>query len=144
MKKILILISFIWELPQLIIGILYLIVMRVKFKSRYRLSFIFAFNKYSEFGISFGKVIALPSEDSQMELLAHEYGHSIQSMMLGPFYLFVVGLTSSMRYLYYALKSKNEMDEAKKMKIWEEYYRGFPESWANNLAQKYYKAELSK
>lgn len=57
----------------------------------------------------------------------HEYGHSIQSRMLGPLYLPVVGVTSSARAIY-ALGYR-EVTGRK----WDRYYAGFPEDWADRL-----------
>ena len=39
------------------------------------------------------------------ELLVHEYGHTIQSLSLGPFYLLVVGLSSAIWYNASRLKA---------------------------------------
>ena len=42
-------------------------------------------------GISLGKFIFAPDDE---KLLSHEYGHTKQSLVLGPFYLIVVGIPS--------------------------------------------------
>lgn len=57
----------------------------------------------------------------------HEYGHSIQSRLLGPLYLPVVGVTSSARAAY-ALVYRELRG-----KKWDRYYDGFPEDWADRL-----------
>lgn len=57
----------------------------------------------------------------------HEYGHALQSRMLGPLYLFVVGVPSSLRVAYASAQW------IVTRKPWEGYYDGFPESWADRL-----------
>ncbi len=58
---------------------------------------------------------------------AHEYGHSIQSRMLGPLYLPVIGVPSTMRVAYAVAY------RAMHGRRWDGYYRGFPEKWADEL-----------
>lgn len=57
----------------------------------------------------------------------HEYGHALQSRLLGPAYLLVVGVPSVLRVVY-----ANAQWVATK-KPWDAYYDGFPESWADRL-----------
>ena len=50
-------------------------------------------------GFSLGSFIFMPeawSEVTRKQVLVHEYGHSVQSLILGPLYLPVVGLPSVM------------------------------------------------
>jgi hypothetical protein len=61
---------------------------------------------------------------------AHEYGHAIQSVLLGPLYLPIIGVTSLSRVAYdriYRLLWKRQ---------WGGYYKGFPEHWADRLGNK--------
>ncbi len=57
----------------------------------------------------------------------HEYGHALQSRMLGPLYLIVVGVPSSLRVAYASTQWLFTR------KPWEGYYDGFPERWADRL-----------
>ena len=57
----------------------------------------------------------------------HEYGHALQSRLLGPFYLPIVGIPSTMRVAYAALQYVFTK------KPWDGYYDGFPENWADRL-----------
>lgn len=57
----------------------------------------------------------------------HEWGHSVQSRMLGPLYLLVVGVPSSARAAYAFVH--RELRGTK----WDRYYAGFPENWADRL-----------
>lgn len=57
----------------------------------------------------------------------HEYGHALQSRLLGPLYLPVVGIPSSLRVAYAAAQYLFTK------KPWDGYYDGFPENWADRL-----------
>jgi hypothetical protein len=59
----------------------------------------------------------------------HEYGHSLQSRLLGPLYLPIVGLASEMRVAY-ALVYRCWTGRR-----WSGYYDGFPENWADRLGK---------
>lgn len=50
----------------------------------------------SHAGLSLGLFIFTPAEDDRMysEIRTHEYGHTFQSLILGPLYLLVVGVIS--------------------------------------------------
>ena len=57
----------------------------------------------------------------------HEYGHTVQSRMLGPLFLLVVGIPSVSRVIYAHWYYRKHGKE------WTGYYRGFPEKWAERL-----------
>lgn len=58
----------------------------------------------------------------------HEYGHSLQSRLLGPLYLPLVGVPSSARVAY-AIAYRRLTGRR-----WDGYFRGYPEDWADRLA----------
>ncbi len=68
-------------------------------------------------------------EELSERLLVHEYGHTIQSLILGPFYLIVMGIPSTLWGFvpYFYKKRTNE-------KI--SYFSFFTEKWANYLGEK--------
>ena len=66
------------------------------------------------------------------QIITHEYGHSIQSLLLGPFYLAVIGLPS---LLWSALPQL----ETWRRKNGKDYYWLYCESWANFLGNKFTK-----
>lgn len=88
-------------------------------------------------GLSLGPFVFVPAEaDGAYEgpgparqLRAHEYGHTLQSLLLGPLYLVLIVLPS----LVWA-----------GMPYWSRwrvrrgfsYYRFYPEAWANKLARR--------
>lgn len=82
---------YIWQLPQNILGLLFLLLIRGEEKhSLCGISFYYA--KVFAGGISLGKYIILGYKCDKS--VRHEYGHCLQSKMLGPLYLLVVGLPS--------------------------------------------------
>lgn len=64
----------------------------------------------------------------QDDYIKHEYGHSIQSKMLGPLYLFIIGLPSFLwAWLGDNYRAKHNRS----------YYDFYTESWANKLGGAY-------
>lgn len=57
-------------------------------------------------------------------LLVHEYGHTIQSLVLGPLYLLVIGIPSTVWGFWPALNRKRQQEELS-------YFAFFTERWAN-------------
>ena len=70
----------------------------------------------------------IPDEELSQRLLVHEYGHTIQSLILGPLYLIVMGIPSTLwGFLpYYQHKRNNGVS----------YFTFFTEKWANFLGEK--------
>ncbi len=61
-------------------------------------------------------------------LLVHEYGHTIQSLILGPLYLIVMGIPSTLwGFLPNLAKKRREQGLS--------YFSFFTESWANALGE---------
>lgn len=68
-------------------------------------------------------------EELSRRLLVHEYGHTIQSLILGPLYLIVIGIPSTLwGFLPYCNK-KREKEQLS-------YFSFYTESWANSLGEK--------
>ena len=61
-------------------------------------------------------------------VLAHEYGHSLQSLILGPLYLFAVGVPS---FIWCNLPYFQRMRKTKG----KSYYSVYPENWADRLGK---------
>lgn len=63
-------------------------------------------------------------------LLVHEYGHTIQSILLGPFYIFAIGVPSLLWAglpLFSKIRSKKVLS----------YFSFYTECWANCLGEKF-------
>lgn len=83
--------AYIWQLPQNLLGLLFLLFIRGE--ERHTLNGIsFYYAKDFRGGISLGRYIILG--DKRERSVRHEFGHCIQSRMLGPLYLIVIGLPS--------------------------------------------------
>lgn len=72
------------------------------------------------YGYCLGKWIFVNPNSPDGNLLMHEYGHYLQSLILGPLYMFVIFVPSWIHYLI--------DPEA------EDYHSFYTESWANRLS----------
>lgn len=129
MKKFLFyLIEFTWALPQnLVGGIAYLILSRKHEHERFHNSVITYVEKKGFGGVSIGIFIFI-NPDKKQDLLhdvrIHEYGHTIQSLFLGPVWPFIIALPSVIWCGVPALiKYRKEHDVS--------YYWLYCEGWAN-------------
>ena len=79
-------------------------------------------------GLSLGAFIFVPKNCSA-SLYVHEYGHTIQSLMLGPVYLLAIGLPSLVwARSPYLCRRRTERGTS--------YYSFWPERWANHLGER--------
>jgi hypothetical protein len=74
-------------------------------------------------GICLGEFIFV--RGNSPKTIAHEYGHSRQSMILGPIYLLIVGLPSIIQA---GLANMNPRSDWMR-----NYYKRYPENWADKL-----------
>lgn len=65
-------------------------------------------------------------------LLVHEYGHTVQSLILGPLYLPIIGIPSAI-WLNTPRFSQRRRDAQSS------YYAFFTERWANRLGERFLK-----
>lgn len=114
MKK---LFLYIWQWPQNILGLLFLLFIRGEEKHKLG-DITFYYSKGFSGGISLGNYIIVGSKWEKT--IRHEYGHCIQSMMLGWLYLIVVGLPSILHAAICACRKHS-------------YHDFFTEKWADKL-----------
>ena len=133
MKYIRNLILFIWQLPQHIVAIIYFgyLVMMCKdlgVDSRYKQAIVIPCVMRG--AVTLGNYVFVGLNSEYKETVKHELGHTIQSKILGPLYLIIIGIPSitycGLRRLFPSLRKKN-------------YYDFYTERWANNLSKKYIK-----
>ena len=133
MKYIRNLILFIWQLPQHIVALIYFgyLVMMCKdlgVDSRYKQAIVIPCVMRG--AITLGNYVFVGLNSEYKETVKHELGHTIQSKILGPLYLIVIGIPSitycGLRRLFPSLRKKN-------------YYDFYTEKWANYLSEKYIK-----
>ncbi len=68
-------------------------------------------------------------EELSQRLLVHEYGHTIQSLILGPLYLIVIGIPSTLWGFLPCCNKKRAKEQLS-------YFSFYTESWANSLGEK--------
>lgn len=110
----------IWQLPQNLIGWILSLFYRVDNKVNYKDRVVRVCKGFPG-GISLGETIIVkyyPNSKETWNYTKHEYGHSVQSKWLGPFYLFVIGIPS----LLHAW-----------IGFTENYYDFYTEKWADKL-----------
>lgn len=110
----------IWEFPQLLLGITLTLVYRAKLVHKIPNAWVFKVNGFS--GISLSRLILIRNMGSKT--IKHEYGHSIQSRILGPLYLIVIGLPSIIHNL---VSRKTHCN----------YSHFYTERWADKLGKVY-------
>jgi len=126
------LVQFTWGILQTFIGLIVYIIVKILKKAKeeynYKGAHITVFGK-NWGGISLGKfVFFCPgySEEYREKTKKHEWGHTIQSMILGPLYLIVVGIPSSVwNQCFREYRKKNNVD----------YYSFFCEKWADSIGK---------
>lgn len=129
MKKTLL---YIWQLPQNLLGLLVIKATRAELSTlfvngdqpyyRSRLD-------HCSFGVCLGEYIIFGAYTASIIGWKHEAGHRLQSRMLGPLYLLVVGLPSVARNIWDRIAHRSW--GVTRRANW--YYRGYPENWANRL-----------
>lgn len=130
-------IKWIWQLPQNLIG--FLLTRKCEYKSvRYMGTNDRQVNVYFKLsffrsGISLGDYIILDywycGKACSTQAVTHEYGHSRQSLILGWFYLPLVGLPSIIGNIWDRLFHKKWSSDQREK--W--YYSRYPENWADKL-----------
>ena len=133
MKYIRNLILFIWQLPQHIVALIYFgyLVMMCKdlgVDSRYKQATVIPCIMRG--AVTLGNYVFVGLNSEYRKTVKHELGHTIQSKILGPLYLIIIGIPSitycGLRRIFPSLRKKN-------------YYNFYTEKWANNLSEKYIK-----
>lgn len=150
MKKALFyILQFTWCLPQTLVGLVVFLVCKIRKADtlRYKCTVVSVFpNKQGS--VSLGMFIMvhdtpLTDETDKMkfdvydpllkcrigqadDLLRHEYGHTIQSMILGPLFLLVIGLPSIIwAGLFAGYRQKHKVS----------YYAFYTERWADRISK---------
>ena len=127
------LILFIWQLPQHIVALIYFgyLVMMCKdlgVDSRYKQAIVIPCVMRG--AVTLGCYVFVGLNSEYRKTVKHELGHTIQSKILGPLYLIVIGIPSitycGLRRIFPSLRKKN-------------YYNFFSEKSANYLSEKYIK-----
>ncbi len=129
-KHIISLLNLTWGLVQTLLGfVLFLITLPFCSKVYIYEGSIVSRIKLS-FGVSLGLFIISDLRRAH-KTVKHEYGHCIQSMVLGPLYLLTVGVVSPSRNIWSRIMYK--VKHIRKLLVLRWYYSGWPENWADKL-----------
>ena len=115
-----------WELPQTLLGICYYLYLklcgRLISKHSFKAQTVEVVYEGS-YGVSLGKYLFCGNLNYLPNRVLHEYGHSRQSLILGPFYLIVIGIPA------YAWNRMKRLGWFKSI----DYYSFYTERWADSL-----------
>lgn len=138
----------VWGFPQTFIGFLLFCFYGRCEHAVYRGAVVTYWGKRE--GLSLGLFIFLPSEahisltdvsqprqDRSMHLHTHEYGHTIQSLFFGPFYLLIIGIPSLLWASFPPLARRWKEGERG-------YYSFITERFADRLAARFVSSENSQ
>lgn len=125
------LIQWTWGFPQSLIGLI-MSLMQGKCKRELYNGALITYHSGNWGGISLGMFIIMNGHRPPIwtkGARVHEYGHTIQSLILGPLYLFIIGIPS---FLWANSKKHNVLRDNGQ----ESYFDFYPEYWANSLGAK--------
>lgn len=124
MKIIINFLLYIWQLPQNLLGLVLVAILRPEY-TYYFCDGRLHYAKRMRGGISLGRYIIVNEQlkDYTGRTERHEYGHCRQSQMLGPLYLPIIGLPSLLHAAFYRYDQANPSG----------YYRFYTERWADKL-----------
>lgn len=136
LKVILDILLYIWQLPQHILALIWMLVCRIKFgkpeKEIYRGRLYLHYPKWN-CGVSLGNYILLgPYYRNDQMTKDHEWGHTRQSLIFGPLYLLIVGLISGIGNRYDVMFHTKERGWTY-AQSYKWYYNQPIEKWADNL-----------
>lgn len=116
--------KFIWQFPQNLIALIYREYLDGKgmiLAIEYYKGVIIYYTKYIVGNISLGDSIFI-SATASGRIMKHEWGHTRQSLILGPLYLIVIGIPS---IIWASVHKKIAPDTS--------YFNFFTEKWADKL-----------
>lgn len=132
MKLLRILLAITWEIPQTLLGLLLLLMTHGYGRKNDKLEYASVFWRVVKWGVSLGPIIILGKlydinfdKEKEIQVEKHEHGHTVQSMIFGPFYLLVIGLPS----IFF-----NILTRFKVLSL-NSYYTRYPENWADKLGK---------
>ena len=116
--------KFIWQLPQVIVAFLYYLYLKymdeIMDTCTYQGAIVFI-KRNPTGSVTLGQHIFL-SPRATDNTIRHEWGHTRQSLMLGPLYLIIIGIPSILWAVTHKVIAPGK-----------NYYDFYTESWANKL-----------
>lgn len=133
------LLQFTWGIPQNLLGFLLFLLVPKKDVRRFHRAVACTWKKKGSLSLGMFLFLSdavpskkhLPDQENTIlsRLTVHEYGHSIQSIILGPLYLPVIGLPSFLWAELPALRKRRRKSGIS-------YFSLYTERWANALGEK--------
>ncbi len=128
-----------WGFLQSLLGLIYLLLLGRQKHEWYGLSLMTVFDPeegslYQIGSVSLGMFIFVVGREGKANptIAAHEYGHTFQSLLLGPLYLFLIGIpSSSWAYRY---RKHGAAYAAKGIAYTSRYPENWAESWGRRSA----------
>lgn len=125
-----------WGIPQTLLGFIYFLKYMDKDHSLYHCSILTKWDRQD--GISLGLFIFVPNDKKASKglqgyykkIAIHEYGHTIQSLILGPLYLPIIGIVSLFWSTHPGFK---RMRQERNLP----YSYCFTEKWADTLGEQF-------
>ena len=114
----------VYEVIQNTIGLLEFKIKGLKINHKFKDSNIVYINYFDSH--VWGKWIFINPNTDDKIIFRHEYGHRIQSYIIGPLYVFVIYIPSYIHYKIFNLSGKD----------WSEYYNFYTERLADLLSRK--------
>ena len=118
-----------WGFPQSLLGLIYRLVYKNCPRTEYRGTIVTHWPKSGSMGV--GMFLFLGTNggaEHKAQVLVHEFGHSVQSLILGPLFLPIMGIPS---FLWANLPLCRRLRKEKGIS----YYKFYPERNANWLGQ---------
>ncbi len=118
-----------WGFPQTLLGAIIWIFCRKCPRDTYRGTIVTHWNMGGSLGVGMFLFIGkCRSENIRKQVIVHEFGHSVQSLILGPLFLPIMGFPS---FLWCNLPWCEKLRKEKGVS----YYSFYPESTANTLGK---------
>ena len=138
-----------WGLPQTLLGAIVFLVLRPEQRGWFHGALVSTWPKVSSVSLGLFVFVAdsiVSSDETSLsdpkrpllrQVIAHEYGHTIQSLILGPLYLPLIGIPS---VLWANLPACRRRRKSKGRS----YYRFYTERFANYLSKRLMDLEVPK
>lgn len=118
-----------WGFPQSLLGLIFRLVYKDCQRTEYHGTVVTHWPKGGSMGVGMYLFLGTGgNEDCRAQVLVHEFGHSVQSMILGPLFLPIMGIPS---FLWANLPRCRRLRREKNIS----YYKFYPERSANRLGQ---------
>jgi len=124
-----------WGIVQNLVGLIIFLMNIRQRHSYYKGTIVTTWNN-EEYCMGMGMFIFMsrqcadgPGKESFERLKIHEYGHTVQSVLLGPLYLIVIGIPSCLWARLPVFKQYRKNHNIS-------YYSFYPEKWANYLGER--------